>query len=60
MDGLSKAKQDGVVKAVGVSCHNWETMVEAVENPWVDVIMARINPFQINMDNTPDVVSDLL
>ena len=60
MDGLSKAKQDGVIKAVGVSCHNWEAMVEAVDNPWVDVIMARINPFQSHMDNTPDVVSDLL
>ena len=60
MDGLLKAKQDGVIKAVGVSCHNWEAMVEAVDNPWVDVIMARINPFQTNMDNTPDVVSDLL
>ena len=60
MDGLLKAKQDGVIKAVGVSCHNWEAMVEAVDNPWVDVIMARINPFQTNMDNTPDVVSELL
>ena len=60
MDGLLKAKQDGIVKAVGVSCHNWEAMVEAVDNPWVDVIMARINPFQTNMDNTPDVVSELL
>lgn len=60
MDGLLKAKQDGVIRAVGVSCHNWEAMVEAVDNPWVDVIMARINPFQTNMDNTPDVVSELL
>ena len=60
MDGLLKAKQDGVIKAVGVSCHNWEAMVEAVDNPWVDVIMARINPFQTDMDNTPDMVSDLL
>ena len=60
MDGLYKAKQDGIIKAVGVSCHNWEAMVEAVDNPWVDVIMARINPFQSHMDNTPDVVSELL
>lgn len=60
IDGLLKAKQDGVIRAVGVSCHNWEAMVEAVDNPWVDVIMARINPFQTNMDNTPDVVSELL
>jgi predicted aldo/keto reductase-like oxidoreductase len=35
-------------------------MVEAVDNPWVDVIMARINPFQTRMDNNPDVVSELL
>ena len=35
-------------------------MVEAVNNPWVDVILARINPFQSHMDNTPDAVSKLL
>jgi predicted aldo/keto reductase-like oxidoreductase len=60
MDGLSKAKQDGIVKAVGVSCHNWDALVEASESPWVDVIMARINPFGTLMDNTPDAVKDLL
>ena len=60
MEGLSKAKQDGIIKAVGVSCHNWDAMVEAVDNPWVDVIMARINPFQSHMDGTPDVVKELL
>ncbi|MDD2437994.1 MAG: aldo/keto reductase [Massilibacteroides sp.] len=60
IDALSKAKQDGIVKAVGVSCHNWEAMVEAVDSPWVDVILARINPFQSNMDGTPDAVNKLL
>lgn len=60
MEGLSKAKQEGIIKAVGVSCHNWDAMVEAVDNPWVDVIMARINPFQSHMDGTPDVVKELL
>jgi len=60
MDGLSKAKQEGIIKAVGVSCHNWDAMVEAVDNPWVDVIMARINPFQSHMDGAPDMVKDLL
>ena len=42
MDGLAKAKQDGIVKVVGVSCHNWEALVEAVDNPWCDVILARL------------------
>ena len=60
MEGLSKAKQDGIVRAVGVSCHNWDAMVNAVENPWVDVILARINPYQTHMDHTPEVVSELL
>lgn len=60
MDGFSKAKQDGIVKAVGVSCHSWEALVQAVENPWVDVIMARLNPFQTHMDGTPEAINQLL
>jgi predicted aldo/keto reductase-like oxidoreductase len=60
MEGLSKAKQQGIVKAVGVSCHNWDAMKEAVEDPWVDVILARINPFGVHMDGTTEAVSGLL
>lgn len=60
VDGLHKAKQDGIVKAVGVSCHNWDAMAEAVEDPWVDVILARINPFGAHMDGTPEAVMGLL
>ena len=60
MDGFSKAKQDGIVKAVGVSCHNIDALREAVVNPWVDVIMARINPFQANMDGTPEEIKAIL
>lgn len=60
MDGLSKAKQDGIVKTVGVSCHNWDALVEAVDSPWVDVILARINPFESHMDGTPEAVSEVL
>ena len=61
MDGLSKAKQAGIVKAVGVSCHNKEALMEAAVNPWVDVIMARINPFGTNMDSrSPDEIKAIL
>lgn len=60
MDGFSKAKQDGIVKRVGVSCHNWDAMVKAVESPWVDVILARLNPFTTLMDGTPEAVNELL
>jgi predicted aldo/keto reductase-like oxidoreductase len=60
IEGLTRAKEKGIIKAVGVSCHNWEAMKEAVDDPWVDVILARINPFGVHMDNTPEEVSALL
>ena len=60
MDGFSKAKQAGIVKAIGISCHNIDALREAAVNPWVDVIMARINPFGTNMDDSPDVVKEVL
>jgi 1-deoxyxylulose-5-phosphate synthase len=60
MDAMSKAKQQGVIKAVGVSCHNFEAMVEAASNPWVDVLLARINPNSIRMDETPEKVMQVL
>ena len=60
MDSLSKAKQNGIVKAIGLSCHNLEALAEAAINPWVDVIMARINPFGTLMDGTPDAVNAVL
>jgi aryl-alcohol dehydrogenase-like predicted oxidoreductase len=60
MDGLLKAKQEGIVKAVGLSCHNWDAMVAAIDSPWVDVLLARINPFRSLMDGTPDDVNELL
>jgi predicted aldo/keto reductase-like oxidoreductase len=60
VEGLAKAKQDGIVKAVGVSCHNWDALAEAVEDPWVDVILARINPFGTHMDGTPEAIMGLL
>jgi predicted aldo/keto reductase-like oxidoreductase len=59
-ESLSLAKQHGIVKTVGVSCHNWDAMVAAVNDPWVDVILARINPFGTHMDGTPDDVMKLL
>jgi predicted aldo/keto reductase-like oxidoreductase len=60
MDGLAKAKQDGIIKTAGVSCHNIDALRVAAEHPWVDVILARINPFGAKMDGTPDEISDIL
>lgn len=60
IDYFSKAKQDGLIKAVGLSCHNFEALKVAVDDPWVDVILARINPFQAHMDGTPAEINALL
>jgi len=42
-DELSELKEKGVVRAVGVSCHDFGALKVASEHPWVDVIFARIN-----------------
>jgi aryl-alcohol dehydrogenase-like predicted oxidoreductase len=60
MDEFSKAKEAGKVRAIGVSCHNLEALRRAAVEPWVDVILARINPFQTLMDGTPEEVVAIL
>jgi predicted aldo/keto reductase-like oxidoreductase len=60
MDGLLKAKQDGIVKSIGVSCHQIDALRTASESPWVEVIMARINPFGTLMDGSPDEIKPIL
>ena len=60
MEYFSLAKQKGIIKAVGLSCHNYEALKMAADDPWVDVILARINPFQSHMDGTPDQINALL
>ena len=42
-DDLSKLKEKGAVRAVGVSCHDLGALKTAAASPWVDVILARIN-----------------
>lgn len=42
-DELSEMKEQGAVRAVGVSCHDFGALQVACEHPWVDVVLARIN-----------------
>jgi predicted aldo/keto reductase-like oxidoreductase len=42
-DELSELKQKKVIRAAGVSCHDFGALKVAAEHPWVDVIFARIN-----------------
>ncbi|MEI6680382.1 MAG: aldo/keto reductase [Mariniphaga sp.] len=60
IDYFSEAKQKGIIKAVGVSCHNFDALKVAADDPWVDVILSRINPFQAHMDGTPAEINAIL
>ncbi len=60
MKALERAKAEGRVRAVGISCHNIDALRTAAESPWLDVILARLNPFQSHMDGTPDEIREVL
>jgi len=60
MDLLSEAKQKGIIRAHGCSCHSIEALRAAAKSPWVDVDLARINPIGAHMDADPDTVISVL
>ena len=60
MDVLSEAKEKGIIRAHGVSCHNLGAMQTAAAASWVDIILARINPFEVKMDGTVEEVVSIL
>jgi aryl-alcohol dehydrogenase-like predicted oxidoreductase len=49
-DELSELKARGVVRALGCSCHSLAALQVAAEDPWVEVLFARINPGYKRMD----------
>jgi len=55
VDELSELKERGMVRSVGCSCHSHAALRVAAELPWVDVIMARINPGHKRMDEDASV-----
>jgi aryl-alcohol dehydrogenase-like predicted oxidoreductase len=60
MDVLSEAKQKGVIRAHGCSCHSIDALRAAAKSPWVDVDLVRINPVGAYMDASPDIVVSVL
>ena len=60
MESLSRAKEAGMVRAVGFSCHGLGALRAAVKTPWVEVVLARINYAGTNMDAPPAEVVPLL
>ncbi len=60
MDVFSEAKQKGIIRAHGCSCHSIEALRAAAKSPWVEVDFARINPVGSHMDADPKTVVAVL
>ena len=60
MDVLSDAREKGIIRAHGCSCHTLEALRAAAKSPWVQVDFARINPIGSHMDGDPETVVSVL
>ena len=60
MEVLAEARQKGVVRTHGVSCHSIEALRTAARTPWLRVVLARINPAGMLMDADPKTVIEVL
>jgi aryl-alcohol dehydrogenase-like predicted oxidoreductase len=60
MDALSEAKQKGIIRTHGCSCHSIEALRAAAKSPWVEIDLARINPVGAYMDADPATVIGVL
>lgn len=60
MDALSEAKEKGVIRAHGCSCHSIEALRAAAKSPWVEVDLVRINPIGSHMDADPATVVSVM
>jgi 1-deoxyxylulose-5-phosphate synthase len=60
MDVFSEAKEKGIIRAHGCSCHSIEALRAAAKSPWVEVDLARINPIGSHMDGDPATVISVL
>lgn len=60
MDNYSEAKEKGIIKKVGFSCHDLGALKIGAKNPWADVLLARINHNGARMDGSPKEIMQVL
>ena len=60
MNVIAEAREKGIVRTHGTSCHTMEALKAAAASDWVQVDLARINPAGIAMDGPPDAVIPVL
>lgn len=60
MDVISEAREKGIIRTHGTSCHSLGALQAAAKSDWVQVDLARINPAGAVMDaDTPTVLAVL-
>jgi len=60
MTALTKAKEAGKVRAVGMSCHSLDALRGAVDDGWSDIILVRINHAGVRMDGQTSEVTPII
>jgi predicted aldo/keto reductase-like oxidoreductase len=60
MDVIAEAREKGIVKTHGTSCHDLGAMKTSMNNPWVQVNLSRINPAGVHMDADPATILSVL
>jgi aryl-alcohol dehydrogenase-like predicted oxidoreductase len=60
MEALAEAREAGILRAHGVSCHSIGALETAADEPWVQVDLARFNPGGARMDADVDTVQKVL
>lgn len=60
MEVLAEAREKGLVRTHGVSCHSLAALETAARTPWVRVDLARINFAGLLMDAGPETVVPVL
>lgn len=50
MNIVEKLKKKGIVRAHGVSSHSLVGLERCINEPWVDTVHARFNPYAVSMD----------
>jgi aryl-alcohol dehydrogenase-like predicted oxidoreductase len=60
MDVFSEAKEKGIIRSHGVSCHSIGALRAAAKSPWVEIDLVRLNPVGAFMDSEPATVINVI
>ncbi len=60
MEVISEAREKGIVRTHGVSCHTLDALKTSRDTDWVQVQLARLNPAGVAMDADPATVIGVL